>query len=372
MLKKKNHLLLFLGIFLVVLLLLLFIPTYNLKIILSIVAIAFALYSYFFIRQDDRPSIHHRNVSLIVLMFSLLFIMIYYLSGLIFEFYRSDVLFSLISLFKVIIPIGLTSISVEFVRTRLLSKKLKAVDIISFICFVLVDILIFANFTTINSFSRFMDLVGITLIPAITSNVLYHYLGRRYGMVPNLIYRLVTLLYPYIIPVVPATPDAFYSFYSMLYPLIIFAFIDALYERKKKIAHDRNSKLKFVSMVTVVALMASFVMLISCQFQIGMIVIGSDSMRGEINRGDALVYERYDDQIIQEGTIVLFKKSDSIIVHRVVDIERVDNENRYYTKGDANDDKDKGYITDDNIVGVSLFKISYIGYPTIWLRDIFS
>lgn len=372
MLKKNRNLFIFLFTYFVVLLFLLFVRTSELKLLLCVATTGFTICGYFLLRQESRPSIHHRNVTLIVLMFSLLFVMFYYLSGLIFGFYRSDMIFSLFSLFRVIIPTIFIIIGTELVRTRVLSKNNKFADIFLFIIFILIDILLFANFTSITNFNRFMDLIGIVVIPSITNNVLHHYLGKRYGIIPNIIFRLITILFPYIIPVVPSTPDAFYSFYRLLFPLIVFSFVDILYERKKVIAIEKNTKLKKVGIAALVALMASFVMLTSCQFQVGMIIIGSDSMRGEFNRGDALVFERYEDQIIEEGTIILFKKSDSIIVHRVVDIERINNENRYYTKGDANDDIDKGFILDEHIVGVSLFKIAYIGYPTIWLRDIFS
>ena len=32
---------------------------------------------------------------------------------------------------------------------------------------------------------------------------------------------------------------------------------------------------------------------------------------------------------------------------------------------------DDGYRTKDSIMGITNFKIKYIGYPTLWLRDIF-
>ena len=54
----------------------------------------------------------------------------------------------------------------------------------------------------------------------------------------------------------------------------------------------------------------------------------------------------------------------------VVAIERIGNETRYYTKGDANDDWDVGYRTDQDIVGLTDIKLAYVGYPTLWLRDL--
>ena len=60
-----------------------------------------------------------------------------------------------------------------------------------------------------------------------------------------------------------------------------------------------------------------------------------------------------------------------MIIHRVEKIENVDGVIRYYTKGDANESMDSGYITDAHIVGVINLKIKYIGYPTLWVRSLF-
>ena len=83
-----------------------------------------------------------------------------------------------------------------------------------------------------------------------------------------------------------------------------------------------------------------------------------------------VIYERYEDQSIREGQVVIFTDGPSKIVHRVVRIERYGSEVRYYTKGDANPTEDSGYRTDADIVGLSDFKVAYVGYPTLWLREI--
>ena len=43
---------------------------------------------------------------------------------------------------------------------------------------------------------------------------------------------------------------------------------------------------------------------------------------------------------------------------------------RYYTKGDANQQEDKGFRTQKNIVGIVKGKIPYIGKITLLLNDI--
>ena len=60
-----------------------------------------------------------------------------------------------------------------------------------------------------------------------------------------------------------------------------------------------------------------------------------------------------------------------MVVHRVVDIEIINGVARYYTKGDANEDMDMGYIVDSNIVGVVNYKLPAVGFPTLWMRKLF-
>jgi signal peptidase I len=93
-------------------------------------------------------------------------------------------------------------------------------------------------------------------------------------------------------------------------------------------------------------------------------------MTGEINKGDIIIYERYDSQPIVEGQVIVFLDGQSKIVHRVVEIKNIGGEIRYYTQGDANDDRDMGYRTKADLFGVTDIKIAYAGYPTLWLREL--
>ena len=113
-------------------------------------------------------------------------------------------------------------------------------------------------------------------------------------------------------------------------------------------------------------------MLISCQFKYGILVIGSESMTPTINIGDAIIYKQYKNQIIKKGDIIIFNNSGIKTVHRVTKIENINNEIRYTTKGDANESEDIGYITKEDIIGIKIIKIKYIGYPTIWIRELFN
>jgi signal peptidase I len=215
-----------------------------------------------------------------------------------------------------------------------------------------------------------MDFIGLTLFPAISANVYYHYVSKRYGMMPNITFRLITTLYIYFIPMVTGMPDSLTSCIKIMLPMAMLALTVALFDKKKKNAVRKGRKLGLIGMLLTVAIIVSVAMLVSCQFRFGALVIATESMTGEINKGDVIVYERYDGQAVKEGQVIVFLQDGTRIVHRVVAVENIGGEVRYYTKGDANDVLDSGYRVASDIVGTTDMKLAFIGYPTLWIREI--
>ena len=150
--------------------------------------------------------------------------------------------------------------------------------------------------------------------------------------------------------------------------------MDVLYEKKKKQKRSRWRVLSYVGTGLSLLGMAAFILLISCEFKCGMIIVATPSMQGAINVGDAIVYEAYDEQIILEGDVVVFSKDggDAKIIHRVVKVENINGQTRYYTKGDANLDWDNGFITSADIHGIVEVTLPHIGQPSLWLRELFA
>ena len=261
-------------------------------------------------------------------------------------------------------------IATEITRAVLIGEKRTGISVLLFAVCVLSELMLGTTVRSVSSIYTLMDFIGMTVFGAVTSNILCHYTSRRYGMVPVIVYRLILTLYAFIIPIQPALPNVFVAFTGLLLPLAALAFIDLLFEKKKKLAAKKKSKWGVVAWGILIALMISVVMLISCQFKYCALVIATESMTGEIDKGDAIIYERYDaDEPIEVGQIIVFNKDGRRTVHRVVDIKKINSQYRYFTKGDANEDMDAGYITDADIVGICHLKLPYIGYPTIWLRD---
>ena len=103
-----------------------------------------------------------------------------------------------------------------------------------------------------------------------------------------------------------------------------------------------------------------------------MLSIGSGSMTPKINKGDAVVYERLsDNNLPKEGQVIVFKKENKTVVHRVIEIVNIgDNEYVYYTKGDANEKPDGYPIEVKDILGTVKYRIRYIGIPSVVLGEL--
>ena len=353
------------------LLLALFIPNAISKYIIAIFLALFAFSLYKFVKKRSVLSIHKKEVILLISVFGVVYLMIYYLFGIKFGFLKSYV-FNFELIIKSILPTTIIIISCEVIRYVFLAQKRKEIDIVTFICCILIDFMLVYNIYSFKNFNSFMDAIGLTILPSITFNILYHSLSKNYGFIPNIIFRLITSLYLYIIPVVPATPDSLVAIFKLLLPLFILWFIRMLYNKTPKTALNRSTGLSYIAFSITIFLMLCLMILVSNQFRFGAIVIATPSMQEELNIGDVIIYKETDnDDIISVGQIIVFEKNDFLVVHRVEEIEYVDGILRYYTKGDANEKRDEGFITNADIVGSTDFKIPYVGYPTLWLRDLF-
>lgn len=359
------------SISLAALLLSLFLPgEYSGRITAAILLLPISAVSYLFIKKRRILSIYKNQILIIMSVTAVLVVSVLYLVGLSFGFYKNA--YARLELVPThVLPIAGIITLIELYRHKVCVVGDKLASVLCYVSAVAADVLIFGNVYSVTSFNKFMELMGLVLLPSVIANLLYHYITVRYGPYPNVVYRLVTTLYVYVIPVKPDVSDSLIAFAKLFIPIIIYLFIDALYEKKRRYALVKKSKLSTVLTVLAVAIMTFVVMLISNQFQYGTLVIATDSMTGEINKADAVIFEKYDDQIIIKGQVIAFEKNDSVIVHRVVGIEYVNGQTRYYTKGDINTANDSGYITKAEIMGVVEFKIPYIGYPTLWLRSLF-
>ena len=348
-----------------------FINITSIKIITACLLLIMAVAISLVIKKRTSYSVSKREVLLLSAIIGVFYVIFIHMSGLLFGYYHNPYFITQETLLTTVLPFAVSIVASEMIRATLLAQKNLFSSIFAFLICVMAEILIFSNLEGITNFNRFMDLFGMTFIPSMGANFYYNFAAGRFGALPNIAFRLITTLYIYFIPTKTAMSDALLSCIKVFVPFILFALVSALFEKKKKfVTNKKKNRLSTVVSILSVAATICIVMLVSCQFRFGAVVIASESMTGEINKGDVIIYEKYDGQPIKEGQVIFFNRFDVRTIHRVVKIEHVGNETRYYTKGDANETIDSGFATKADIIGLTDVKVSFIGYPTLWLREL--
>ena len=335
----------------------------------TVIAVVFAVVGVRVIKTRPALELHRNEVAVVTVSAAILAATAVSVSGVVFGFYANKLSFK--TVYTYIIPILLTIVAGEIFRSVLLSQKKRSITAISYVCFVILDVCLFANKNAMRSVSSFMTLLGMVILPALASNLLFHFLSSKYGVVSVIPYRLILSIYTYLLPFKVATPAAMLAFLKLVYPLILCWFVQKLFQKRTVTSVKKSVILSTVSSILCLTIMLLGISFVSGVFKYKAVVVASGSMAGEIDRGDIVVYEDYDNQTIEIGQVVLFNRNETLVIHRVVDIKKINGVYQYYTKGDANDSVDTGYVTKADLVGVTTMKIKYLGYPTTWMYDAF-
>lgn len=359
----------------------LFASNINSRWVLATFLLIFMFIIKYLIKKRGIKSVYDKQVLILMLIFSLIYLGVFYALGLHYGFVRSKYYFNISNIFNIIIPTITIILTSEVIRNILISQdgtfkikghKFNLSIIFVYLSMVLIDYIIYANIYDLSKLEDFLSAIGFILFASMSNNLLFNYLSKRFGKKSIILFRLITVLYIYIIPYQPDVYLFLRTFLRMLYPFIIYLVMERTYAKTSfALSHkDKKKNIFWTSILLVVVTL--MIMLISCQFKYGIVVIGSESMTGTINKGDAIIYEQYkNNSIIKKGQVIIFDYNNIKTVHRVIEIKNVNGENRYYTKGDANGSEDTEYRTLNDIQGLVKLRIKYIGLPTLWLRSLF-
>ena len=95
----------------------------------------------------------------------------------------------------------------------------------------------------------------------------------------------------------------------------------------------------------------------------------SGSMRPEYNVGDLIYVKKVPVAEITVGTPITFVLNEDMVVatHRVVEVDAANQ--RFYTKGDANEIMDSEPVHFNNVIGVPEFSIPKLGYVSDFIQN---
>lgn len=323
-----------------------------------------------------RSGVNKTQSLLIVLI---IYIILYFLSGLIFGFertpYSKDILSVLLNLWS----FGSIIILQEYVRLQLVkneNKKMYNLVLTTLVFFVLN--LNYSNF--LDNFTDFKTIfiyVSSVLLPAIAESAILTYLVYTSGVKASIIYRLFVTIPPFLIPIVPSLDWFVTAVVGVVLPLGVYIYINYVNvvknERLSRGERKRYSPVVYIPVFALIAVFAAFVMGL---FKYQPVAVLSGSMSPTFNRGDAVIINKLTKQEkneLKKGDIIQFISGTRYVVHRIYKVTNDEYGNKaFITKGDHNNAPDSDMVSLDNVIGKVSFSVPLIGYPSVWLTGVIS
>lgn len=297
-----------------------------------------------------------------------------FLAGLFLGFNRSYASLSLAKNFEGLIPTVLLAVITELLRQNLYRKSNNRWQNVVF-------------FTTISSLmyiilalipSQLTDIEKIFLFicgsvfPIIATEMLCSYLTKNVGIQPSLTYKLIVKCYVYVLPIIPNLGDYLYAVIAIIIPFVIYHMVEQM-DTFDSHARQRMRKVNIgIIAAPLTVLLVVLVALVSGFFNYWLIAVGSGSMSGTFERGDAVMIEKMSADKLKENDIIAFKKDGIIVTHRIVNIYTENGQYIFTTKGDANAEIDSFTTPGESVIGRITMKTKYIGFPTLWMNEIFN
>ena len=323
-----------------------------------------------------RSGVNKTQSLLIVLI---IYILLYFLSGLIFGFertpYSKDILSVLLNLWS----FGSIIILQEYVRLQLVkneNKKMYNLVLTTLVFFVLN--LNYSNF--LDNFTDFKTIfiyASSVLLPAIAESAVLTYLIYTSGVKASIIYRLFVTIPPFLIPIVPSLDWFVTAVVGVVLPLAVYIYINYVNvvknERLSRGERKRYSPVVYIPVFALIAVFAAFVMGL---FKYQPVAVLSGSMSPTFNRGDAVIINKLSKQEkneLKKGDIIQFISGTRYVVHRIYKVTNDEYGNKaFITKGDHNNAPDSDMVSLDNVIGKVSFSVPLIGYPSVWLTGVIS
>lgn len=318
-----------------------------------------------------------KDILLNIIICIFIYYFLTYLLGLFTGFIKTSYSLSIINIIKNIFPVILLIIISELLRYEFFTKSKGNIPcfIIGYILFILIDVNLLIHMYDVTSYLGLTKMICLVVFPSITKNIFLIYLTCKVGYTNAIVYRLLTDLSIYLLPLFPDFGEYINVLLKTALPIVIMLKTNNMFDyfelRKIKTSRYNNRKLILYSGIT--ALLLIVVTLTSGLFTYQALTIGSSSMSPKIQKGDIVILRKVkkaEINTIKKGDVLVHNHDNKIIVHRVVEILNINGKFNYITKGDNNDTKDAWVIKENEVIGIVKFKIKYLGMPTVALNEL--
>lgn len=320
---------------------------------------------------------YKKDVLLNIIIFLLMYYFITYFLGLFSGFVKSSYSLSFINIIKNTFPVIVLILISELMRYVLFNKTKRNLPclIIGCLLFVMVDVNTMVHIYDVKTALGITKMICLVVFPSITKNIFLTYLTMKVGYKNGIIYRLITELSTYLLPIFPDFGEYINVLLKTVLPIAIMARLNNMfnYYSVRKIKDSRYNSRKLVLYSVITFALLTIVLLTSGLFTYQALTIGSGSMSPAIEKGDVIVLKSMKNEEarkIKKGDVLVYNHDNKIIVHRVIKKSNNGETISFKTKGDYNNAKDSWTVKQEDVIGIVKFRIRWIGMPTVALNEL--
>lgn len=320
---------------------------------------------------------YKKDVLLNIIIFLLMYYFITYFLGLFSGFVKSSYSLSFINIIKNTFPVIALILISELMRYVLFNKTKKNLPclIIGCLLFVMVDVNTMVHIYDVKTALGITKMICLVVFPSITKNIFLTYLTMKVGYKNGIIYRLITEISTYLLPIFPDFGEYINVLLKTVLPIAIMARLNNMfnYYSVRKIKDSRYNSRKLVLYSVITFALLTIVLLTSGLFTYQALTIGSGSMSPAIEKGDVIILKGMKNEEarkIKKGDVLVYNHDNKIIVHRVIKKSNNGETISFKTKGDYNNAKDSWTVKQEDVIGIVKFRIRWVGMPTVALNEL--
>lgn len=320
---------------------------------------------------------YKKDVLLNIIIFLLMYYFITYFLGLFSGFVKSSYSLSFINIIKNTFPVIALILISELMRYVLFNKTKRNLPclIIGCLLFVMVDVNTMVHIYDVKTALGITKMICLVVFPSITKNIFLTYLTMKVGYKNGIIYRLITEISTYLLPIFPDFGEYINVLLKTVLPIAIMARLNNMfnYYSVRKIKDSRYNSRKLVLYSVITFTLLTIVLLTSGLFTYQALTIGSGSMSPAIEKGDVIILKGMKNEEarkIKKGDVLVYNHDNKIIVHRVIKKSNNGETISFKTKGDYNNAKDSWTVKQEDVIGIVKFRIRWVGMPTVALNEL--
>lgn len=350
-------------------------PSMFLYIVEPVIASAIAVVCFITIGGSRIRIRHTSEKALLIGAIVAVWFVIYFLSGLILTYVRNSLVVGVWPTVINITVYSLTAFCLEYIRYKLIAsvgrRHIVWFGVIVSIVFGFTQ-LPYGQIASIENIEGFIKVVISSVVPAFAASFLLTYLALTSGLGAMLVFRLGMVAIAIIPPIIPNYDWYLIGITSLLVCITTYLLIDRQVQHQLAPKRRQLHHIKRANDIMFIALLIGLAAFMSGFFSYRPMAIVSNSMQPVYSRGSIVVVQRITDPMdIKLGDIVQYESAGKTITHRVVAIDAASNGSGrrvFTTKGDNSPSSDP-LVASNQIGGIVRAQIPYVGYPTIWLRE---